>query len=54
MKTPTSLKQAQTDPKAMSQFIAEHDGLEADGERFDAVMESMVVPKVVRNRVTKG
>jgi len=25
----------------MSQFIAEHDGLEVDGERFDAVMVSM-------------
>ena len=36
-----TLKQAQADPKAMSQFIAEHDGLEVDGERFDAVMESM-------------
>ena len=37
-----TLKQAQTDPKAMSQFIADHDGLEVDGERFDAVMGSMV------------
>ena len=36
-----TLKQAQADPKAMSQFIAEHDGLEVDGERFDAVMGSM-------------
>ena len=37
----TTLKQAQADPKAMSQFIAEHDDLEVDGERFDAVMGSM-------------
>lgn len=36
-----TLKQAQQDPKAMSQFIAEHDGLEVDGERFEAVMGSM-------------
>ena len=50
-KMPT-LKQAQADPKAMSQFIAEHDGLEVDGERFDAVMGSMI-PKI-RNRVTKA
>ena len=41
MKKLVSLKQAQADPKAMSQFIAEHDGLEVDGERFDAVMGSM-------------
>ena len=54
MKKPSySLKQAQADPKAMSQFIAEHDGLEVDGERFDAVMGSMVVPSI-RNRVTKA
>ena len=36
-----TLKQAQADPKAMSQFIAERGGLEVDGERFDAVMGSM-------------
>ena len=41
MTTSTTLKQAQSDPKAMSKFIAEHDGLEVDGERFDAVMGSM-------------
>ena len=41
MKKPTSLKQAQQDPEAMSQFIDEHDGLEVNGERFDAVIGSM-------------
>ena len=47
-----TLKQAQSNPKAMSQFIAEHDALEVDGERFEAVMGSMI-PKI-RNRVTKA
>ena len=36
-----SLKQAQSDPKAMSQFIAEHEGDISDTERFDAVLGSM-------------
>ena len=36
-----TLKQAQQDSKAMSRFIAEHDGQEADTERFDAVLGSM-------------
>ena len=37
----TTLKQAQQNPKAMSQFIADHEGQEADTERFDAVLGSM-------------
>jgi|GEM_PF-3072667 len=41
MMKPVNLKQAQHDPKAMSQFIAEHDGLEVDSERFEAFMGSM-------------
>ena len=36
-----TLKQAQADPKAMSQFITEHDADISDGERFDAVLGSM-------------
>lgn len=38
----TTLKQAQADPKAMSQFIAEHDGLAVESERFERVMSSMI------------
>lgn len=42
MKKPTySLKQAQADPKVMSQFIAEHDADISDGDRFNAVLGSM-------------
>jgi len=47
-----TLKQAQADPKAMSQFIAEHEGLEVDGERFDAVMGAMI-PKIRKNDDSK-
>ena len=36
-----TLKQAKQDPKAMSQFIAEHEGDISDTERFDAVLGSM-------------
>ena len=36
-----TLKQAQADPKAMSQFIAEHEADLSDTERFDAVLGSM-------------
>ena len=50
-----TLKQAQQDPKAMSQFIAEHDGLEVDGERFEAVMGSMSgKPKEAQEALMQG
>ena len=56
MKNPTTLKQAQQDPNAMSQFIAEHDGLEVDGERFEAVMGSMSQgkPKEAQEALMQG
>jgi len=39
----TTLKQAQADPKAMFQLIAEYESLEVDGEHFDAVMEMVML-----------
>ena len=57
MKKPTySLKQAQADPKAMSQFISEHEDLEVEGERFEAVMGSMSQgkPKVAQEASVKA
>jgi len=41
MKTPTSLKQAQADPKAMKQFIREHKGDQIESDDFDKVLGSM-------------
>jgi len=41
MKTPTSLKQAQVDPKAMKQFVAEHEGDQIESADFDKVINSM-------------
>ena len=52
MKSQTNLKQAQQDPKAMKQFIADHKADIIESEDFDKVMGSML-PKV-RNRVTKA
>ena len=52
MKKPTySLKQAQADPKAMEQFIAEHEADVAESDDFDAVVNSMLgqgKPKATR------
>ena len=42
MKKPTSLKQAQADPKAMKKFIREHKGDQIESTDFDKVMGSMV------------
>jgi len=36
-----TLKQAQSDPKAMKQFMDEHADLEVEGERFERVIQSM-------------
>jgi hypothetical protein len=36
-----TLKQAQADPKAMKQFIAEHEGDEIDDQDFEKVIKSM-------------
>ena len=47
-----TLKQAQADPKAMKQFIADHEADIIESDDFDKVMGSML-PKV-RNRVTKA
>jgi len=41
MKIPTNLKQAQADPKAMKQFIAEHKGDQIESDDFDKVFNSM-------------
>ena len=38
---PTSLKQAQSDPKAMKQFIREHKGDQIESTDFDRVFSSM-------------
>jgi len=40
-KQPTSLRQAQANPKAMKKFIQEHRGDEIESEDFDKVMGSM-------------
>lgn len=40
-----SLKQAQKDPKAMEQFIAEHEGDEIEDKDFDKVIGSMAKNK---------
>lgn len=45
MKQPTSLKQAQADPKAMKKFIREHKDDQIESTDFDKVFESMVRPK---------
>lgn len=37
----TTLKDAQKDPKAMEQFIAEHEGDEIDDKDFKKVLKSM-------------
>ena len=37
----TTLKQAQQDPKAMKQFVAEHEGDQIESADFDKVMTSM-------------
>jgi len=42
MKKPINLKQAQKDPKAMKQFIAEHEADEIESEDFDKVINSMM------------
>ena len=47
-----TLKQAQQDPEAMKQFIADHEADIIESDDFEKVMGSMV-PKV-RNRVTKA
>lgn len=36
-----TLKQAQADQNAMRQFVAEHEGLQVEAERFEAVMSLM-------------
>lgn len=38
----TNLKQAKADPKAMEQFIAEHEADIAESDDFDAVIGSML------------
>ena len=38
---PTNLKQAQADPKAMKQFVAEHEGDQIESADFDKVINSM-------------
>ena len=48
---PTNLKQAQSDPKAMKQFVAEHKGDQIESADFDKVMTSMLCqekPKAVQ------
>lgn len=43
LRKPTySLKQAQADPKAMKQFIREHEGDQIESADFDKVIGSMV------------
>jgi hypothetical protein len=42
MRTPTNLKQAQADPKAMKQFVVEHEGEQIESTDFDKVMTSML------------
>ena len=39
---PTTLKQAQADPKAMKQFLREHKGDQIESDDFDRVMKSMI------------
>jgi len=45
MKQPTSLRQAQADPKAMKKFIREHKGDQIESDDFDRVMKSMTLDK---------
>jgi len=56
MKMPTSLKQAQADPKAMKQFIREHKGDQIESTDFDKVFSSMTGPskRVIQNAATTG
>lgn len=42
MKQPTSLRQAQADPKAMKKFVAEHKGDQIESADFDKVFGSMM------------
>ena len=47
----TNLKQAQQDPKAMKQFVAEHEGDQIESDDFDKVMTSMLgseTPRVIQ------
>jgi len=39
-----TLKQAQQDPKAMKEFIEEHEGLEADGEAVQRYIDASATP----------